>query len=1118
MGCTACGAELIPGKKFCHACGTRVAVTCRGCGATLDQGFKFCPDCGLRVGDEGVDLPPPVAEPAPSRFDAAPVEGERKQVTVLFCDLAGSTAIAERLDPEEYRDLIEQYLALAFREIYRFEGMVNQLAGDGLMALFGAPVSHEDDPQRAVRAALGIRDALVRFNRRLTAEGKAPLLARVGVNTGPVVVGTVGTDRKMDYTAIGDTTNLAARLESLCPPGSVLISESTQRLVRGLFDLKPTGPLEVKGKVEPVTAYEVLGSNEVWGPMGVAIERGLTPFIGRDEELQQLEASFQRLASGQTQVVVVVGDAGLGKSRLLYEAKRHLHPKFAQDGKPAGAVLLEARCSSMSQSAPYAPFVTMLRRYFAVDPDEACEEACEKVRSGLDTWDGRPESIYPLLSRFLGLPTPDATPLPPDELKRASFDALAELVLAESRRVPVVLAIEDLHWIDDASRELLEYLVARLAGARVMVVVSQRPEERPPWWAHAALTQIVLRRLADADVASIVRAVAGGPLPAQLEAALVAKAEGSPFVAEEMTRALLEEGHLVRDGEGVRVTRAIGDIPIPGTVQEVIAARLDRLGPAAKRVAQVAAVLGRQFDRNHLVQLLAPDGVDVGRALVELEERGLIHRKSLLANDEYRFGESLTQEVAYEGLLLRQRRQLHDRIGLLLEKESGKAGADRTAILAHHFSRGDDPRRALRALVAAGDTATEVPSYRSAVEFYRRAWELAEPMLDERADEELRRLALAAALGLCQVTVLFGATTAAWVPGIAQRGQALADELGDAESKARLCYVEGIATMASEGGLQRGIALAEEGVAIAERAGLKPVAMGLSRGLGVTYVLDGRFAIAEEVTGQVVRSLEDAGHKERLSDLYVSSRWVRDAVLHLSDEIDEAARATRETYDMAVRAPNRTVRSASASTLGQIHFVRGEYEQAKRWADEAFEIAEAIGNVPAFPAAAAIALASRVELGEKPSPGRYLDAIEQGLGTAGSLQLNIRFVGEALAGFDVADRAARLAEQLRRGPTGGRLRQTLIMIAAADLLLRAGRVQEAAEGYGHAIARAEEIGARAPLVAATLGAATIASERGEPVMAAALARAIDVARALRLERYRPRLERLLGTGTEAVSA
>jgi tetratricopeptide (TPR) repeat protein len=391
-------------------------------------------------------------------------------------------------------------------------------------------------------------------------------------------------------------------------------------------------------------------------------------------------------------------------------------------------------------------------------------------------------------------------------------------------------------------------------------------------------------------------------------------------------------------------------------------------------------------------------------------------------------------------------------------------------------------------------------------------------MLDERADEELRRLALAAALGLCQVTVLFGAATSTFIPGIAQRGRALAEALGDAEAMARLCYIEGIATMASEGGLQRGIALAEEGVAIAERAGLKPVAMGLSRGLGVTYVLDGRFAVAEEVTGQVVRSLEEAGHKERLSDLYVSSRWVRDSVLHLSDEIDEAARASRETYDMAVRAQNRTVRSASASTLAQVHFVRAEYDQAKRWADEAFEIAEAIGNVPAFPAAAAIALASRVELGEKPSPDHYLDAIEQGLGTAGSLQLNIRFVGEALSGLDVPDRAARLADQLRRGPTGGRLRQTLVMIAAADLMLRAGRVQEAAEGYAHAIAKAEEIGARAALVAATLGAATIASERGEPVMAAALARAIDIARALRLERYRPRLERLLGTASEAVSA
>src|SRR5437899_2692101 len=332
MRCTACGAELIAGKKFCHACGASVVVQCRGCGATIDPEFRFCPDCGLQQNAAVHDGAPPSTTDAFTRLSRhipsglihkiratqGAVAGERKQVTVLFCDLVGSTAIAAGLDPEEYHDLLDRYLEIVCGEIYRFEGIVTHLAGDGLMALFGAPLAHEDAPQRAVRAALGIHEALARFSET---EGVA-LRARVGINTGPVVLGTVGNDLKMDYTAIGDTTNLAARLESLAAPGTILVSEATHRLVRGFFQVRSAGPLAVKGKSEPVAAYEILGASAAATPMASAAERGLTPLVGRDEELAQLEASFQRLAGNRAQVVAAVGEAGLGKSRLLSASRR----------------------------------------------------------------------------------------------------------------------------------------------------------------------------------------------------------------------------------------------------------------------------------------------------------------------------------------------------------------------------------------------------------------------------------------------------------------------------------------------------------------------------------------------------------------------------------------------------------------------------------------------------------------------------------------------------------------------------------------------------------------------------------------------------------------------------
>src|SRR5262245_4816134 len=315
MRCVTCGVELIPGKKFCHACGAGVGTRCRGCGSALEASFRFCPDCGLKVDVEEHESPPPAAPdplagvfarrqvgPAPQPVTtAALIEGERKQVTVLFCDLVGSVAIAERLDPEDYHDLLEDYLDLVFPEIYRREGVVNVLAGDGLMALFGAPVAHEDAPERAVKAALAIREALEPLSARLQAQHDIPLQIRIGINTGPVVVGPVGNDRKMDYTAIGDTTNLASRLQTAAAPGAILISEATYRLVRGFFAVEPVGPLGVRGKIDPVNAYAVTEWRGAKSKFALAEERGLTPFVGREAELSRLVDAFARLVDGQAE-------------------------------------------------------------------------------------------------------------------------------------------------------------------------------------------------------------------------------------------------------------------------------------------------------------------------------------------------------------------------------------------------------------------------------------------------------------------------------------------------------------------------------------------------------------------------------------------------------------------------------------------------------------------------------------------------------------------------------------------------------------------------------------------------------------------------------------------------
>jgi class 3 adenylate cyclase len=1109
MRCTRCETELIPGKRFCHTCGARAGVACPECGASVAPEFRFCPDCGLELGAEARRTAPEMPESLAHKILAVQdaVAGERKQVTVLFCDLAGSTAIAERLDPEEYHDLLDEYLALAFREIYRLEGIVTHSAGDGLMALFGAPVAHEDAPQRAVRAARAIRDALDGLNARRAAELGVELRARMGIHTGPVVVGTVGSDLKMDYTAIGDTTNLASRLESLATPGTILVSQSTHRLVRGFFAMRAAGPFRVKGKTDPVVAHEVLGEASAATPMTVAAERGLTPLVGRDEELAQLDACFRRLEGNLAQVVAVVGEAGLGKSRLLYEFRRRL------EGEPVS--FFEGRCSALGQAVPYSPFLYMLKHYFGLLPSDDVDRACTKVAERLGEASAEKAlHEYPALSRLLGLAPGGAGEAGSEELKRETVDAVTRLLLAESEEAPVVMMIEDLHWIDDASRELLESLVARLGDARLMALVTHRPEDRAAWRTRAALTQLVLRRLSDDDVRTIVRAVGGGPLPEELERLLIAKAEGSPFCAEEIARSLVEEGHLVSDNGAPRLTRPLEEVRIPATVHEVVAARLDRLRPQAKRVLQVAAVLGRQFRRDQLAALLAAEGLDVDRALAELEQRGIVHRKHQLAGDEYRFGESVTQEVAYEGLLLKQRRQLHERIGALLEAEPGTMTAERAALLAHHLARGDDRARAFGALLQAAEHAERLPSYRTAVDFYRRAWELAdvEPM-----DERARRATLLATAGLARLGVLYGWPPLPEAAPAARRARELAEALGDVEALAATLYFLGVITMLSEpAGFARGLALTEEAVVVAERAGLRGLVVRLSRGLALNHALDGRFDLARRTMDWI---LDELDRSPQNADLHLAARWLSYNIHYFADELDEAAAGALEIHALAVRAPNRTVTAGTAATLAQIHFLRAEYAEALRWADESLGVAEAIGNVSGFPGPAAVGLASRVELGVPTEAKRYLGLLDQALAAGNAVWTNLRFLSDALLAVRDLDRAARFVEALRAHPIGsGRLRQVYEATVVGDLLRHLGRHEDAARHLAHALALGELIGARSALAGALVGAGELALARGdEPTALRHLTRAADLADALGLVRYQQRIGRLLPTSERAVT-
>ncbi len=1106
MRCVNCGTELIPGKQFCHACGTRAPIACTNCGNPIDPGFRFCPECGtpspadasapaksrLAASEPAPPLTPAIPETLAAKIRAsqAVIAGERKLVTVMFCDLVGSTSIAERLDPEDYRDLLEEYMALVFREVYRVEGIVTHLAGDGVMAVFGAPIAHEDAPYRAIYSALAIRDALAALNARGHAGTAVDLQVRIGVHTGPVVVGTVGSDLKMDYTAIGDTTNLAQRLQSVADPGMVLVSEATLRLVRGFFEVLPARRFEVKGKREPVLAHVVRGLSATTTAIAVAEARGLTPLVGRIEELAQLIACFDRLAGAYPQVVTVVGDAGSGKSRLIYELKQRL--------AEVPVIFFEARCSAMTQAVPYAPWVAMLRQYFGITSDDGEAEACAKISERLGASASDLAASFPALCQVMNLRGGSAGgDTPEDEaVKRETFEAVAELVYTASEQAPVVMVIEDVHWIDEASREMLALAVGTTNRERFMMLISHRPEHQPGWRVKSAFTQLTLGPLSDEETVEVVRGVAGGPLPSELERRIVQKAEGNPFFTEEITRTLVEEGFLLRSDGHVRLTRPVDEIRMPGTVEELIGARLDRLGAQAKRVVQVAAVLGRQFHRDQLIELLAGETIDVSAELVLLEERGIIHRKSLLTGDEFRFGESLTQEVAYEGLLLRQRRELHDRIGQLLEALPGEPNAERSALLAHHYTRSENREKAITALLRAARDAERVPSFRTAARFYRNAYELAEQVLASgSATVERKRIVVESALGVLRMSVIYGIFEHGDPEGAARRGRQLAEELGDQETLAELCALHGLVT-SSQGpaNFPAGQALVEEALAIAERGGSKLAVVRISRSLAWEYLFDGRFSDSLARIDGVIAAFEqlDIPKEGTQRDIYLGSLFMRDRVRFYADEIAAVLPMAQRTYEAAIAHPNRTVQGGSATTMALAHLTRGDYEHARDWADRSLEVTRAIGSLSHLRSAAAISILARLELDEPAGSDRQIELLES-TPLTGLENLNCQVICEALLALGEVKRAEQCAERAYQS-AGGRLRELGCALALADVLTRIGpaRWTEAERWLDRAHTLAQEIGVRSRLAATSLGRATLAHASGN---AEAALRHAEVARA-----------------------
>ena len=715
MRCLRCQAENPEGARFCAECGVRLALACPRCGVEVPPGTKFCRSCGVQLAPATDRIPPPVAY-TPRHLaeriltSKAALEGERKQVTVLFADLKGSMELLADRDPEEARQLLDPVLERMMEAVHRYEGTVNQVMGDGIMALFGAPLAHEDHAVRACYAALDMHAAMRRYNEEVRRAHGVEVQIRVGLNSGEVVVRAIGSDLRMDYAALGQTTHLAARMEQLATPGTVRLTANTLRLAERYIEVKPLGPVPVKGLEQPIDVYEMIGAGPRRSRFHAAAARGLTRFVGRESELDALRLALGRTASGHGQVIAIVGEPGVGKSRLVWEIT-HSH-------RVHGWLVLQASSVSYGKATNYLPIIDLLKGYFGIEDRAGPRTVREKLTGKLLTLDRALEGHLPALLSLLDVPTDDPqwSTLDPPQRRRRTLDAVKRLLLRESQVQPLLVIVEDLHWIDSETQALLDGLVESLPAARLLLLVNYRPEYQHAWGSRTCYAQLRLDPLPAEGAERLLAALLGSNAGLEpLTRVLIAQTEGNPFFLEECVRTLVETRALTGERGAYQLARPLPTIQVPATVQAVIAARIDRLSAEDKALLQTASVVGKDVPLG-LLQAITELAEDELYAVIgRLRAADFLYEAGILPDIEYTFKHALTHEVAYGSMLQDRRRALHVRIVETIERIYAGRLAEHVDRLAHHAFLGKDWAKAVTYLQQAGAKALARSVHREAV-------------------------------------------------------------------------------------------------------------------------------------------------------------------------------------------------------------------------------------------------------------------------------------------------------------------------------------------------------------------------------------------------------------------
>jgi class 3 adenylate cyclase/tetratricopeptide (TPR) repeat protein len=1064
-------------------------------------------------------VPPPPAQPPLAYTPAylakqilatkSALEGERKQVTVLFADLKDSTELIRGLDPEAAQQLLDPAIHHMMDAVHRFEGTVNQVLGDGIMALFGAPIAHEDHALRACYAAMAMQAAMRAYTDEVRRTLGLELRMRVGLNAGEVVVRAIGNDLHMDYSAVGETTVLAARMEQTATPGSIRLNAATLRLVEGLVQVTALGPVPVKGLEEPVEVFELVGASPLRRRLQAAAVRGLTPFVGRQHELEAVHQALAQAQAGHGQVVALVGDAGVGKSRLVYEV---IHSHRTQ-----GWRVLESASVSYGKATPYFPVIDLLKRYCHIDDSDEARTIRARVTGQVVTLDESLQETLPALLALLDV-LPDDSPfvhLDPPQRRQRTLEALRRVLLRESQVQPLLVVFEDLHWIDTETQALLDCLVESLPTAQLLLLVNYRPEYQHGWGSKTYYTQVRLDPLPPVSAQALLQALLGDDVSLEpLTPLLIARTEGNPFFLEESMRTLVETGLLVGTPGAYRLAQPLDTLHVPATVQAVLAARIDRLPPEEKRLLQTAAVIGTEVPLPVLQVIAELPEAELHRSLAHLQAAEFLYETRLFPDQAYTFKHALTHGVAYGSLLQERRRVLHAGIVEALEGLAPDPLVEQVERLAHHALRGEVWDKALRYCRQAGTRVAAQSAYREAVTYYEQALMALRHLPDSRDRREQ------------SIDVRLDLRTALIVLGDFGR---LLDHLREAETLAealhdrrRLGWVSAhLAVLFSQmGDQEQALTSGQRALALAEALGDVVLQVRAMIQLGRVYYTLGDYHQAIEYSRRGVTYLEGDLLRERFGLVFLPSVNAREVLVECLAEVGAFAEGLAigtEGLQIAEAVDHPVSRVIAYLSLGLLALNQGDFPEAARRLERSLGLAQVTEFLLWSPRIAS-ALGSAYARSGRVAEARLL--LEQAVEQAAAMQLRVDQTHRVLGLSEVslltdrleearslAERALELAQTYKE-----RGRQAYGLCLLGDIAARREPPESAlaTAHYQQALTLAEELGMR-PLVAhCHRGLGMLYTTTGQREQArTALAAAIQMYRAMDMTFWLPQAEAAL---------